>query len=148
MKKKINSKFITCTISVVVLLLIIVLLIKIYNNLFPNTTSKRLEGIENYKLTSEEVDAVKDKINELDNIESIDIHTNEDHTKIITIFITLKEDIDLKKIETKLDETISLFSEQNLEFYDIQVYVDSKNEESEVYPQIGYKHKTSSSFAW
>ena len=52
--------------------------------------SKRLEGIENYNLTSEEVNAVKEKINELENIESIDVHTNDELTKIITIFITLK----------------------------------------------------------
>ena len=147
MKKKMNPKLTICITSLVIGLIIIVLLVKIYNNLFPNSGSKRLEGIENYNLTSEEVNAVKEKINELENIESIDVHTNDELTKIITIFITLKEDIDLEKVKSKLDEVIPLFSEDNLKFYDIQVFVKS-NEESDVYPQIGYKHKTSSNFAW
>ena len=33
-------------------------------------------------------------------------------------------------------------------YYDIQVLVDSDNEESEVYPIIGYKHKTTDMFVW
>jgi len=129
----------------IIIILIVVLGVLIYKNLFAGKESSRYKDIEKYELTNSEINIVKDKINELEGIKSVDIYTS---SKIIKIVVKLNEDIDLDSIKNKANESISLFSEENLTYYDIEFFVTSKNEESEIYPQIGYKFKTNSEFSW
>ena len=46
------------------------------------------------------------------------------------------------------NKTLSYFTAEQKEYYDIQVLIKSDSEESEVYPIIGAKHKTSTAFIW
>ena len=140
--KKNKKKIIIITVIVV---LTSVLLFLVYNSLFSSSNSTRYDGIENYELTKKEISSVKDKLNELDNVKSVDVYIN---SKIIKIILKLSEDIDLESVKTKANEALSGLSEDNLEYYDVEIFVDSLNEESEVYPQIGYKFKTNSEFSW
>lgn len=96
-------------------------------------------------MTNDEKNSAKDKINELENVKDVDIYID---SKIIKIVVKLEEDIDFESIKTKANEVITSFSEENLSYYDLEFFVESSNEESEVYPQIGYKFKTNSEFAW
>lgn len=141
MKKKV-IKYIIISIFII---LIFVLLFFVYKNLFAESNSTRYDGIENYKLTNDEINMVKDKINELENIKDIDIYID---SKIIKIVVKLSDDIDFESIKNKANECISGFNEENLSFYDIEFFVTSLKEASEVYPQIGYKFKAKSNFAW
>ena len=141
MKKK-SIKYI---IILIVVILIVAFSILIYNNLFASSESLRYKDIEKHKLTNNEINSVKDKVIELENVDDVDVYVN---SKIIKIVVKLKEDINFENIKTKANETISSFSEKNVEYYDIEFFVASKNEESEIYPQIGYKFKTNESFSW
>lgn len=138
-------KYIKYMILVVIILIISILCFFIYKNVFANTANSRYKEIEDYELTKEEKKSVKDKINELDNVKKVDVYIN---SKIIKIVVKLEEDIDFDNIKTKANEVISLFSEKNLSYYDLEFFIESSNEESEIYPQIGYKFKYSSEFAW
>ena len=140
--KKNRKKIIIIALIVV---LILVLLFLVYNSLFSSSNSTRYDGIENYELTKKEISSVKDKLNELDNVKSVDVYIN---SKIIKIILKLSEDTDLESVKTKANEALSELSEDNLGYYDVEIFVDSLNEESEVYPQIGYKFKTNSEFSW
>lgn len=139
------KKYYKWIIASLILILVIVLGIFIYRNLFQGSGANRLENVENYKLTKKEKNAVQEKINELEKIDDIKIYTN---NKLIKIFIELEEDIDFEDIKDVSDEIIESFSSDNLEFYDLEIFVNSKNEESEIYPKIGYKHKSNSKFTW
>lgn len=145
MKKNVLKKYSNLIICFAIIIILIVLIIFVYKNLFESNSSNRLENIENYKLTSNEINKVKEKINELEDIDSIDIYTN---YKIIKIFVTLKEDIEFKALKKKSDECIELISEDNLGYYDLEIFIDSLDKNSKTYPKIGYKYKTSSSFVW
>lgn len=140
-----KKKYIKYIIILIVILLISIISFLIYKNLFVGSENLRYEGIENYKLTNDEKNAVKDKINELEEIKKIDVYTD---SKIIKIVVKLKEDINFDDIKKVANESISKFSEDNLAYYDVQFFVESDNEESEIYPQIGYKFKTNSKFSW
>lgn len=142
MKK--TKKWFKIIIIILILLIIFILGFLIYKNLFQEGVSERLEGIESYSLTKEEIKLVKDKLGELENIESIDIDTN---YKIIKIFLELKEDVKFEDVKKISNEAITNFSEENLSFYDIELFVTSLSEES-LYPKVGYKHKTNSEFTW
>lgn len=140
-----KKKIVKIIIIFVIVLVIAILSFMIYRNLFKDTSSDRFKDIDNYKLTNDEINSVKGKINELENIDDIDVYAN---SKIIRIFIKLTDDIDFEQIKTVSNSLLEDFSEKNLSYYDVEIFVESKNEESEVYPKIGYKHKTNKEFVW
>ena len=139
------KKYIKYIILLVIIIVIFILGFFIYKNMFADSVNTRYKNIENYKLTNDEKNSAKDKINELENIKSVKIYKD---SKIIKIVVKLEEDIDFNSIKTKANEVISSFSEENLSYYDLQFFVESANKESETYPQIGYKFKANEEFAW
>lgn len=139
------KKYIKYIVLLVIIIVIFILGFFIYKNMFADSVNSRYKDIENYKLTNDEKNLVKDKINELENIKSIKIYKD---SKIIKIVVKLEEDIDFKNIKSKANEIITSFSEENLSYYDLEFFVESSNKESEVYPRIGYKCKANEEFAW
>ena len=128
-----------------IVLLFIVIIALIYNLLFTSTKNTRLDDISKHKLTKKEISLVKEKIQELENVEDVDVFSN---VKIIKIIVKLSEDVDFEAVKAKSNESIPLISEDNLKYYDVEIYYESNNKESEVYPKIGYKHKTQEAFVW
>lgn len=128
-----------------IVLLFIVIIALIYNLLFTSTKNTRLDDISKHKLTKKEISLVKEKIQELENVEDVDVFSN---VKIIKIIVKLSEDVDFEAVKEKSNESIPLISEDNLKYYDVEIYYESNNKESEVYPKIGYKHKTQEAFVW
>ena len=139
------KKYYKWIILAIVIITIVVLSALIYISLFNNEVSNRLEGVENHKVTKNEINLVKETLNEIEVIENISISTN---YKLIKIFIDIKEDVELKEFDEIITESLGGFSEENLKFYDVEVFVECLNEESEIYPKIGYKHKSNSEFTW
>ena len=139
------KKYIKYIILLAIIIVIFILGLFIYKNMFADSVNSRYKDLENYKLTNDEKNSAKDKINELENIKSVKIYKD---SKIIKIVVKLDEDIDFENIKTKANEVISSFSEENLSYYDLQFFIESANEESEIYPQIGYKFKANEEFAW
>lgn len=139
------KKNIKYTLLALIIIIFFVIGFMVYKNLFAGTISNRLEGIKEHIITNNEKNSLKDKLNELENIDSIDVYTN---SKIIKIMVKLKEDINLKDIKEKANEAILSIDENNLKFYDIEIFVESENKESEIYPRIGYKHKSNEKFSW
>ena len=132
-------------IGICILIIVGLLCFFIYKNLFYENESNRLEGIEKYEITQDEIKAAKDKLTEIEEVKSVDIYAN---YKIIKIMLELKEDVDFKTIDKLSNEAIGCFTEKNLSYYDVEIFVDSLNTESEIYPKIGYKNKKNSKFTW
>ncbi len=132
-------------IIIVVLLIIVILSVLIYKNLFSNSNNNRFSQDSNYKVSNDEIKSAKDKLNELGNIDSIDIYTN---SKIIRIFVKLSDDVEFERLKNISNETLNSFTEDNLSYYDVEIFVESSNDNSEIYPKIGYKHKSNSEFSW
>jgi len=139
------KKYIKYIVLLVIIIVIFILSLFIYKNLFEDSENSRYKDIGNYKLTNDEKNSVTNKINELENIKNVKIYKD---SRIIKIIVKLEEDIDFENLKIKANEVITSFSEKNLSYYDLQFFVESSNEESEVYPQIGYKFKANSEFAW
>lgn len=140
-----KKKTIKYVILAIIIILIFILSFFIYKNIFADGNTTRYKDIENYKLTNDEKNSAKDKINELEAIKNIDIYID---SKIIKIVVELENDIDFGIVQAKANEVISSFSEKNLSYYDLEFFVSSSNEESEIYPQIGYKFKSNLEFSW
>ena len=143
MKKflKDNKKIITI---VGIALLVVIAFILIYKIFFGSSGSDRYEGIKSHKLSKTEISDVTKVIKELDNVKSTKVYTN---SKIIKIFVKLKDDVEFDAVKDVATKTISKIDKNNLKFYDLEFFVDSKDD-SKVYPKIGYKHKSSENFVW
>ena len=142
-----KKKDIKLIIKVSVAVVIFVFLLLIYKNIFSGNNSSRNKDIKAYQISTKEINNVKDKIKEKSEVKSVDIHTN-NNSKIVKIVVVLSSDIDFNEIKTVANESIKSFSKENLSYYDFEFYVDTLNEESNIYPQIGYKFKSNSEFSW
>lgn len=129
----------------IVIVVIIFLIILILGSLFGTNSSHRCTESENYKISMKEKNKVEEIFKEVENFSDVEIKTN---CKILKIFLYLSDDTDFNSINKLTTDVISSFSSENLEYYDIELFIESKNKESEIYPKIGYKNKTSDKFVW
>lgn len=143
MKK--SKKYYKLIIIFLIVLMFFLLSLFAYEILFKEHVNDRLNGIENYTLTNEEISLVKQKFNELEVVKEVNVYLN---YKIIKIFVDLSEDVEFNKVKEISNQIIEIFSEKNVSFYDIEIFINSQNSESEIYPKIGYKHKTNLEFTW
>ena len=128
-----------------IIVLIAILLIFIYLNLFKNNSSSRFKNASKYTLSNNEINSVKQEISDVDKVKKVSIKAN---NKIINIHVNLEEDVDFDELKTILNNTLNNFKEKNLKYYDVEVFVESEDKKSEIYPKIGYKHKTNQEFVW
>ena len=69
--------------------------------------------------------------------------------RLINFMITVNDDTSISSSKELSKIVKDNFTESELKFYDIQVYVlDSGANETSTYPIIGYKHKTTEDFVW
>ena len=139
------KKYYKLIIAILIIVAISVLSFLIYINIFKENDSNRLEKIDEHKLTKKEISKAEETFEELEQLKNIKIYTN---YKIIKIYVTLEEEVSLDKIDELSKKVIEDFKEKNIKYYDIEVFVDCLDEESKIYPKIGYKHKTNSEFTW
>ena len=139
------KKWVKYIILSLIVIVLFVLSFLIYKNLFAGTDNSRYIGIENYKLTNDEINLVKDEITELEEVESVDVYID---SRIIKIVTKINKDVDFDKMKKLANKALDNFSEENLSYYDIEFFIESKDEESKTYPQIGYKFKANSEFSW
>lgn len=104
----------------------------------------RLESIKNHKINSEKIDDIKKEIKSLEYVSKINYNLK---GKIMNFVVTVNGDNSLdssKKIGAVILEKLDKNEKDN---YDIQVFLIT-DDESDVYPVIGYKHKTSDELIW
>lgn len=145
--KKISVK--TIAILVVILMALAAICIFgyiVYKNIFAGVKSRRLDGVDSHPLTKEEIKDASAVYEEIEALDSVTIELNK-NSKIIKIKVVLKENVDFETMKNVCNKSVEKFSEENLSFYDLEVFITSK-QESEVYPQIGYKHRSNTTFSW
>ena len=142
--KKIK-KYYKVIIAILIVVIISILSFLIYINIFKESNSNRLEKIDEHQLTKKEISKVKETFGELEQLKNIKVYTS---YKIVKIYITLVEEVNLEEIDKLSKKALDDFKEKNVEYYDIEIFVDCLDDESKIYPKIGYKHKTNSEFTW
>lgn len=110
---------------------------KVYGN--------RLNNIENYKITDSNINDIKSAIKENTNVQEVEY---EQSGRILNFKIKIVETTNVDEAKGLSNMILDNISDENKEYYDIQVFLICDNKESEIYPKIGYKHKTSTEFVW
>lgn len=133
----------------VCLILLILMFFGIKKAFFANAGGSkygnRLDGIENYPIDNKTIDEIKQILNDIEFVNDVKYNLE---GRRMDFVIDVNDDVDLITSRSLADKIAEKFSDEIKSFYDIQVYLTSKNEESELYPTIGYKHKKSAVFQW
>lgn len=107
---------------------------------------KRLNGIKDVKLNEDTLNKITTEIKASEQVKTAS-HRLEG--KILNITIDVVPEMTLEVAHQLVGPILNSLTEKELGFYDIQVLIIcSANEASELYPVIGYKHRTSSEFVW
>ncbi len=132
-------------IAIVVLIILVVIGVQVKNIFVPDegkaAYGTRLDGIKEHKLDSELFKNIESKLKEDERILTVE---NKVHGKIINLIITVNDDMSIVDAKSLANSTISLFTDNELSFYSLQVYVKKNNESLNNFPIIGYKGTSSS----
>jgi len=134
-----------------IFVVVVVLGAYVYNVFFvggrKEAYGNRLDGIENVEITKEQYTTLKTKLKENTNV--VDVSTNL-KGKIVNVIITVKDSVskdDAKKIGDKVINS-KVLDEEQLNFYDIQIFIKKDNAELNDFPIIGYKQNGKKGLTW
>ena len=127
-------------ITIVVLILVVIIGVEIKNLLGPDegkaSYGDRLDGIENYPLTDTLFTSIEETLKENTKVLNVE---NQVHGKIINLLITVSDDVSVSDAKQIASSTVSLFENDELSYYSLQVYVLKEDESLNNFPIIGYK---------
>ena len=137
------------TFTIIMLLVIFILVFSLIRFLVPNYDGdgygNRLKGIEKYKIEEKSINELKSTISQNEGVVSVEYLLT---GKLIDITLVVKDEVEKDIAKEYASQTLTYFTDEQKGYYDIQVLVKSENNESEKYPVIGYKHKTSGNLIW
>lgn len=140
--KKNKKIVIGITIAVIVLLVVFLVKILIFPTIGKDRYGNRLDGIEQVRINSDSMTKMEQELSTANNVENVSTDVK---GRIINIMIEVKAGTKVEDAKKLADQTLKHFTGDQKEYYDIQVFLTSSDEN---YPYIGYKHKTSKSFKW
>lgn len=138
------------TVFIIVIFVFVVMIgAYLYNVLFGGENrgayGNRLDGIEEVEITKEQYDNIKNKLKENKSVTNV---TTELKGKIVNIIMTVADDV-TKDVAKKIAVTsIEELDDEQLKFYDIQIFVKKENEKLNDFPIIGYKQNGKDGFSW
>lgn len=146
MKKLKENKLLLVVIimAAIIVISIITVIIMITSGGGHDEYGNRLSGIENYAVGESQISDLKSTISSFDSVKNVDYRLQ---GRVVNITIELDNNIALDTAKEYANKTLEYFDEDQKGFYDIQVFLTTK-EESETYPVIGYKNKTSNELVW
>ncbi len=143
----IKKNKILVSLLVIAIVFFAAIMIIIFSNLSigNNEYGNRLDNIEKYPISDEAINEIKTDISSYEKVTSVSYNLE---GKLANFILTVDDSLEEETAKNYANKILENLSDDVKSYYDIQVLVDSDNEESEVYPIIGYKHKTTDMFVW
>ena len=141
-----KNKILVSLLAIAIIFFVAILII-IFSNLSigNNEYGNRLDNIEKYPISNEVIDEIKTDISSYEKVTSVSYNLE---GKLANFILTVDDSLEEETSKNYANKILENLSDDIKNYYDIQILVDSDNEESEVYPIIGYKHKTTDVFVW
>lgn len=138
------------TILVVVIFVVLVIAAALVKNIFFINTGQpvygdRLDGIEEVEIEESRYDTLEAELKKNEIVSSVDANLD---GKIINVIVTVKDDTSKKNAKKLGDTVLKQFSEEELVFYDIQLFIKKNDAEQNDFPIIGYKHHNKDGLSW
>ena len=146
MKNFIKKHKKACIIGGILILLFLIFFIVVFiAPLFSsNKYGDRLDGMEDHKVTDNMVNKVEDALKDNEGVEDVNYHNE---GRILNFIVTIDPNLALDTAKTYAEDVTDNLSKKIKEYYDIEVYFNTE-EDSDIYPVIGYHHKGAKGFSW
>ena len=122
------------SIAVLSFVILLILLFILYKAIMPSLGTpvygNRLDGIEEVEITNEKINSLDEKVSTVNTVVTVIEGTKAATAKKIT-------DVVLKE-----------FDEDQVAYYDFQVFIKSENDKEDNYPIIAYKNKSNDKFSY
>lgn len=147
MKKFFNEHKKQCIIGGIIFLVIFfvviiwLFIVPVFSN---NKYGDRLDGIEDHKISSSTIDDIENTLKENKLVSEVTYHNE---GRILNFIITVSAEMKIEDAKALDDVILDKISDENKEYYDIQVLIDTE-EENDSYPIIGYKNKSKDDFVY
>lgn len=105
----------------------------------------RLDGIEKVQVTDTETNDLIKALKEKDYVTTASTHIS---GKIINVLVEVEEGTSKSKAKSLQDEVLKAFTDDQKNFYDIQLFITNENKDEKGYPMIGYKNSTDKNFVF
>ena len=105
----------------------------------------RLEGIKKVEIKKDKLKEAEENLLKDENVEEVEIVTE---GKMITATIKVKNKVDLDGAKKSVSKITSEFNEDELGFYDIELYVYKDDETKNNFPIIGHKKCGKDNISW
>lgn len=139
--------FVSCLIAFVLFIIILLFFITLLMEGSSNKYGSRLEGIEDVKISNDMLDTITDEIISKEEINDCKIRIQ---GKIINVIITFNSDVNVSKAKEVAESTLSSFSSEQLEFYNVEYFLtrEENGEEDTPYVITGNKHPLVNHIGW
>lgn len=137
-----------CLISLILLIFIIVLfmILKLFGVDYSKSEyGDRLKGINNVKISSKTAKKIESEMESLSEVKECDYRLQ---GRLVYINLTFNSDVSVDSAREISNKVLDYFNEDEKTYYDIQFILTNENKDSEGYPEMGSKHKTSESIVW
>lgn len=131
--------------GILVLLFLIFFIVVFIAPLFSNDKyGDRLEGIEDHEVTDDMVNTVTEALEENEGVTNVSYHNE---GRILNFIVTIEADVELDSAKSYAEDITDNLSDDIKDYYDIEVFFTTE-EDSDIYPTIGYHHKGAEEFSW
>lgn len=130
-------------IALIIILCIVAIKVLIFPSYKVDKYGDRLNNIESVYLSDTRFEEVK---NNFEEVSGFEISKFKLSGKIVNIYISAGTDVDVTTVKSSADKLVSGFNEEELNYYDFQVFVIGEDDTK--YPMIGYKNKNSEGLYW
>lgn len=136
-----------CIIGVVILVLIILLIILLKTFSVDYSIDEygdRLDGIEKVEIKKSESDKLVSEIKEIESVKSVNYRLK---GRLVYIEIEFNEGVNVDSAKEIATKSLDYFTDKQKSFYDFE-FILTNEKETEGYPELGSKHKSSDSIVW
>ena len=133
--------------SILIGIIIFMFFMFVYHNDRESAYGNRLDGIENVRIDNTFFEDFIDESLESDSIASININIS---GRIINVVVNFEQGVSIEEALELEDSLLEFLNddEEVLDFYDVQLFLNSENDENSNFPAIGYKHHGNDNFIW
>lgn len=131
-------------IAIIFFMAIVIIILKNISLGSENEYGNRLDNIDKYPITEEMIITIKNEIGNFEKVESLNYNLE---GRLANFIMKVDSSLSIEDARNYGNRIIERLNEDIKNYYDIQVLIDVSSE-SEQYPIIGYKHKTSKTLIW
>lgn len=139
-----KNKKVSIVIGIILIVIILFFLLKgwMFPDISKSLYGNRLEGIEDVPIEEKQVTELKNKIKDNSFVKNVDYRLQ---GRLVNVEVEVSKDADKEKVKELANVLTETFTNEQKKYYDLQIFISSSDYSSNV---IGYKHKSSESFAW